>query len=242
MLSQYSIFFRSTAVFLSWLLIVPPVARMTGGGSRFEAGAQTGTVRLPDCYSDPITLYPNPVQRMLPATCDGRAGAYRGDLEQLELEAITEYLNLHGLLFSEHATIYNYGRSDLRAAPKSGVSFYARILSILSRAPQGHTGNYGNLNPYEIRLYQWFSAEARRLERMLYQKAVVDKNSFKSQRCTWKPDPEIAKVYNLVYTPSTACLPDPQGSIGGPSQGTVPSYNYFVSADYPKSGLINCGR
>jgi hypothetical protein len=224
-----SFYYRPLIAVLVWLLILPPVSEMTGGG-HWQAAAQT-SVQLPPCA---VGNYLNPVQRILETTCDGTVSdPYKAALEQLEIDAVTSYLALHGLPLTEASTLYTYGRTDLRSEIRGQI--FSLLLGIAKRAPYGNTGNYGNLTPHEITLYRWLSNNAKGLERDLYRKAVDDKNRFLNFPCTWSPDPDIAKTYGLEYYPSTACQKDAYLPPVGPSLGTVPSVGYFVGAAFKAS-------
>ena len=150
------------------------------------------------------------------------------DFRQLKIDAVTAYLTIHNLPLTEYATVYSYGRSDLRTEIRSIMS--TALIGIAKRAPYGSTGNYGNLNAHEIQLYKWLSSRVKSLERASYQRALEDKNSFLANPCTWHPDPEMASAFGLSYSAPGNCFEG--GTPGGPSIGTVPSVSYFEGAAF----------
>src|SRR5947209_6261985 len=136
MLSQNRFSFRSFTVLLTILLALPPASWITCSRG-WHARAHTSGVAFqlpPFAVGNGL----NPVQRILAATCDGRSGVYTADLEQLEVDAVTDYLKLHGLPLSDYATLYAYGRSDLRTEIRGMM--LAALLGIAARAPSGNTG------------------------------------------------------------------------------------------------------
>jgi hypothetical protein len=224
-------YYRPLAILLGLLLVLPHISQVAGS-RQFQAAAQTAPqAQLPSCSHPTLPGYGNPIRRIIDATCDTSSGVWKADLEKLEVIAVTQYLTIHRLPVTEAATLYAYGRSDLRSEIRGTI--FNIVKGILLRAPQGQNGNYGNLDPWEIRIYQWIEHHFKNQERDFYAAAVADKNAFLANDCKWKPDPDIAKAYNLVYYPSNSCQNGYVPPVG-PSYPTVPSVGYFLGAAYKK--------
>jgi hypothetical protein len=219
--------FQPLVVALAYLLVLPPADWMTGG-RQFQAKADVTSVPVYQCNS------PNtPVNTIFNQSklCAGVIDLGINDQFQLESDAITAYLLVHGQPLSEYASIYSTGRTDLRSQIRANM--LAILLGIIARAPKAATGDYSGLSQHEINLYKWFAKAVQQNELSLYQYAVQDRNEYIANACNWSPDADVASAYGLVYNTADFC-DNSIGAVTG-AQAPVPSLSYFLASAYKNS-------
>ena len=204
-MSRERFWFRSLATLLAWVMILPPVAQMTGS-KHWQAKAQSG------CGPQPNAILRN--------IC---GSGIIDDLVQFEADAVQDYLASHGLPASDANIIYSYGRLDLRSEIRSMMVL--KIVDIVQR-------HYGfAASPHEERIYNWFLTLMWNNEKSMYQKAVDDRNSWASNPCAWRPDADVASKYGLKWDPVPYCVP-PGSNLNAlfTIAPQIPAASYYLAA------------
>ncbi len=136
-----------------------------------------------------------------------------GAVQQWEQDSVTQFLQLNQLPSSaaDVAFVYQNARADLRAAIRAFME--VRMWSMATEDPSQLSGN-------EATVLSWFQSRWTYHERNLYNHAIADYNSWLKNHCTWKPDPDVAKVLKLNYI---ACV----GSI---LTKNAPNTDYYLLA------------
>jgi hypothetical protein len=143
------------------------------------------------------------------------------DLEQLESDAVNEYLADHDLPSTDASLIYQYGRADLRSAIRSQM--LGDLIAIGQKAESAKTGHEDTLN-------NWFQYQMQQFEITYYQAAVNDKNSWENNPCAWTPDSDLAQQYGLNYNSSSFCNGPANLSAFVNISPQIPSAAYFLVA------------
>ena len=128
------------------------------------------------------------------------------------------WLAAHNLPATEAALIYRYGRSGLRSEVRSFM--FVRLLDIVRKRAL-------EMNGIESTLNTWFVNRVWSLEKAMYKAAVDDKNNWKKDLCSWRPDPDVTKAYNLYYDYQAWCGNTPLVLFSAPP---APVKSYFLAA------------
>ena len=141
-------------------------------------------------------------------------------LAQFDSDSVQAYLAAHSLPATDSSTLFQYARTDLRNELRAFE--FARLLDIVLRAPvQRTTHEQAVYNALESRVWQH--------QKDQYQAAVSDRNSWESSPCAWRPDPDVANAYALVYDAAPFCVPQPFTALfTTPPQ--APALSYFLAA------------
>jgi hypothetical protein len=142
-----SIVFQPLAVVLV-ILLSPVLSWLDSdgpGAGLFKSSAQT----ISSCAADPSS---NSIIRNYCVTLGGNTVAYGMDLVQLESDAVSAYLGLHGMTPADAPVVYSYGRSDLRSAVRAQM--ITILLGIISKDPSTRTA-------HETSLYDWLTSIER---------------------------------------------------------------------------------
>jgi hypothetical protein len=145
---------------------------------------------------------------------------YGNTLVQFESDTVQAYLATHALPAADSYVVYTYGRSDLRTEIRGLMLL--RLFAIVSQAPADR-GVLGTS------LYNWFQNRVWQNEKTMTQSAVNDKNNFLADKCNWKPDPDIASQYGLIYEGGAFCGAQLLQLFASP---TVPAESYFQAAAF----------
>lgn len=145
------------------------------------------------------------------------------DLQQLESDAVTTYLQLHHLPASASSIIYQYGRADVRDAIRALM--LDDLIRIITNGPQ---------TPHEQALLTWFTFVVDNLANEQYAYAQQDANAWIANPCTWTMNATIAAAYGLTYDAGEYCSGNPLVTGFAPG-APVPSTDYFVAAGLQKS-------
>lgn len=146
----------------------------------------------------------------------------KGDLEQLEFDAVNAYLALHALPATDASVIYTYGRQDLRDAIRASI--FTQMLAIIKKPASQRT-------QHEQTLFDWLQRLVQQNEVALYTNAIAESNRFFADPCTFTLDSDIASAYNLSYNGLPFCK-GLQSNIFAPP---VPAASYFTAYGFEKS-------
>lgn len=128
-----------------------------------------------------------------------------------EDDQVKKWLALHGLPESDVEKVYKYGRSELRNELRN---YLFNEMMVTASARYG--GNQF-LNWYERLLWE--------KEKAYWQHAVDEKNVLMTNACAFRPDPDIAAKFNLVYNYQRFCSGATFSSLT--STPRIPSKDYF---------------
>jgi hypothetical protein len=143
-----------------------------------------------------------------------------------EPNSVASFLHAHGIPATEAPLAYQYGRADLRNELRANL--FSNILAIIKKDPSTRTTD-------EQTVYSWFQNIVWQNEQNLLSAAVLDYDAWKSNPCTWTPDPDVAQQYNLNYDGSQWCAVS--GNLGAlfTIAPPVPSKAYFLTAALKKT-------
>jgi hypothetical protein len=182
-----SVFFQPLAMLLA-ILVLPVLSWLSPVGNDaatrpFQAEAQT----IQGCAATGNTIIRN--------YCFGTV-SYANDLIQLESDGVNAYLGLHNLPPSDAHVVYDYGRTDLRAAVR-GVML-TQLLAIVQKPASSRTA-------HEQSLYNWLQAIVQQNEIAYYTQAVNQFNSFIADPCTFTLDSVVAASTKITYDGAPFC-------------------------------------
>jgi hypothetical protein len=144
-----------------------------------------------------------------------------------EPNAVTAFLQAHGIPASDSQLAYQYGRADLRNELRADL--FANVLAIIRKNPTTRTSD-------EQHIYNWLQGVVWQHEQDQLSAAIADRNAWEAHPCTWTPDPVTAQQYNLNYDGSLWC-----GAGNNPLATLftiappVPSKDYFLTAALAKT-------
>ena len=219
-----SLLFKPLAILLSILLL--PVVWPSEGS---QAHAQIVSPPVGPPPVDPCAPGGNQVFQNY---CDSKGNNFYQDLSQLETDAVTAYLGEHGLPASDASLIYEKGRSDLR----SGVR--ANMLATLKTIIQNPVETRSNCRvddrkcAHERGLYAWIEDIVQANEIKMYQEAINNYLSFRSNPCRFQLNSDIATAMKLSYDGTPFCFAVGTSAIFGVP---VPSADYFKAYGLLKS-------
>lgn len=138
------------------------------------------------------------------------------NIEQFETDSVAQWLALFHLPNDAAGVsfFYQYGRGSIRNDVRAYMKL--RLIDIGERLK--NAGNTVTQN--EQMVWQWFQARVQARKVAMDQDAVNDKNSWQGNRCGWKPDTDLEKVFGFNYIPC----------VGTEIFNTAPSKNYFIAA------------
>ena len=196
-------FFRPLAICLSFLMLphIPNLSFMSGVPAAMAQADNSCT--------------PN-MNRIIQDICS--PGAPSAALLQFENESVAIWLAAHNLPATDAALIYRYGRLELRSELRSFM--FTRLLDIVKKSKL-------EMNAYETAINNWFVNRVWNLEKAMYKAAVDDKNRWKQDLCSWRPDADIARAYNLSYDYYVWCGNSLALLFSAPP---VPVKSYFLAA------------
>ncbi|MBL8227642.1 MAG: hypothetical protein JNL98_04170 [Bryobacterales bacterium] len=142
-------------------------------------------------------------------------------------ERVDDFLLLHQMPISENANVQTMARQDLYDALK-GFAWAQLQASLLDTAEP---------TPEEQRLIGKLAPLVKNLSLQHLQIAVNEKNRFLSNRCTWKPDPDLARSASYTYDGAFYCPKSPyalEGSFGA-AQPFSPPKAYFEAFGQKKA-------
>ena len=142
------------------------------------------------------------------------------DLAQFDSDTVQAYLAAHSLPATDSSIMFQYARTDLRNELRAFE--FVRLLDIVLREPVQRTA-------HEQAVYNAFQSRVWQHQKDQYSAAVSDRNSWESNPCTWRPDPDVASAYALIYDAAPFCVPQPFTSLftTGPQ---TPALTYFLAA------------
>ena len=207
MKSERAFYFRPLAVALALLLMPPDFT----GLSFVRTAHAAPTVNVPPGCVQAGGSY------IIQMICTGNGStpsqSLIGAIQQWESDSIKQYLAGFNLSAtdSDVTFIYQYARSELRTAIRSYM--FLRLADMAFRTPKQLSSN-------EATVLQWFENRLGYHESNMYKSALADFNSWNSNHCTWKPDPDVAQAYGLHYIPC----------VGAVVANNAPNEQYYLSA------------
>jgi hypothetical protein len=193
--------YKPLAVLLM-ILLLPTLPWIGGASAPYQASAQ-----VQGCAATGTSIIRN--------YCVDNV-AYSADLFQLEQDAVSAYLALHGIPQTEAHVIYDYGRSDLRNAVRGVMmsqlqAIFATPASARDRHQQG--------------LYNWMQALVHDNEVNMRLIALNTFRSWQNDPCHFALDSTVAAAYKLSYDGNPWCFRNELDII--PPE--VPKEDYFLA-------------
>jgi hypothetical protein len=154
-----------------------------------------------------------PSQNKIIQSCDT-------DLAQFDTDSVQAWLAAHSLVATDSSTMFQNARTDLRNELRAFE--FARLLDIVLRAPVQRTS-------HEQAIYSALQSRVWQHEKDLVLAAAADRSSWQSNPCAWRPDPDVANAYALVYDAAPFCVSQPLTTLFTTAP-LAPTQSYFLAA------------
>lgn len=141
---------------------------------------------------------------------------------------VQEFLATHQLPVTEVDSIKSYARQDLRDNLRSFAWVKLQLLLTDANRP---------LDAVEERMLNRYAEVVKQIDTEALKLARDEKNRFLSNRCNWKPDPDLSKSSGYTYDGTYYCPRPPYSPMFESNPPVSPHRDYFLAFGQKKSWL-----